>query len=179
MGVDTIISTVTGAEQMELLRAAVEVGVRRFAPAEFEGTTAARATPDPLDRDKSNIRGWLDFYRSEIDSTIFSCGVLYERFAPGGLHQHRLNRRIPYGFEGDYLINPRDLTANIPDNSGDITVCMTAAHDVARLVVKAIAMDSWPRELTMVGERLTVRDIIRTVLQVRGKFYTRPMHIIS
>jgi nucleoside-diphosphate-sugar epimerase len=177
MGVDTIISTVTGAPQMELLKAAVEVGVRRFAPAEFEGTPVARSSPDPLDRDKSNIRGWLDYYRNEIQSTIFSCGVLYERFARGGLHRSRMALNIPYGDEGDYLISPRNLEANIPENSGDVTVCMTAAHDVARLVVRAISMDNWPRELTMVGERLTVRDIIKTVLRVRGKYHVNPAHI--
>jgi hypothetical protein len=176
MGVDTIISTMTGTSQLELLKAAVEVGVRRFAPAEFEGQPEARQSPDPLDRDKSNIRGWLDYYRGQIESTVFSCGVLYERFAPGGLRNSRIALNIPYGNEGDYIINVRNLMVSAPRDGDSITVCMTAAYDVARLVVRALSMDRWPRQLSMVGEKLTVRDIIKTVLRIRGML---PFHAVT
>lgn len=50
MGVDTIISTVTGPPGLQLLHAAVAQKVRRFAPADFEGRPSKRSDPDPLDR---------------------------------------------------------------------------------------------------------------------------------
>jgi hypothetical protein len=177
LGVDAIISTVTGAPQLELLKAAVAVGVRRFAPAEFEGHPDSRPAGDLLDRDKSNIRAWLEQYRSrsQIEYTVFSCGVLYERFAPGGLHRYRLFRNFPYGGEGDFLINPRNLQYAIPRNPENIIICMTAAEDVARLVVRALAMDSWPRQLSMVGEKMSILDIIRTVMRIRRKFFFIPV----
>lgn len=52
MGVDTIISTVTGPPELQLLHASVAQKVRRFAPAEFEGRPNKRSDPDPLDRGK-------------------------------------------------------------------------------------------------------------------------------
>jgi len=114
MGVHTIISTVTGAAQVELIQAAVAQGVRRFAPAEFEGTPSARTPGDPLDRGKKTVRDWLDHCRDRMQSTVFTCGVLYERFAPGGLQDLRLGLNIEYGQEGDYLINVRTLKVYAP-----------------------------------------------------------------
>jgi hypothetical protein len=172
MGVDTIISTVTGPPQLKLLQAAVGQGVRRFAPAEFEGPPSNRLAEDALDRGKRDILGWLEYYRPRIESTIFVCGVLYERFAPGGLHALRLGLGTGYGREGDYIINPRNLLISSPlqnAHGGNITLCLTAAQDVARLVVRSLDMTHWPHQLQVVGEKWTVAQVIDTVLCVRGE----------
>jgi hypothetical protein len=173
LGIDTIICTVIGPSQLELLKAAVAVGVRRFAPAEFEGPISCRPETDLLDRGKHNMRGWLEYYqeRNKIQFTVFSCGVLYERFAPMGLKKSRVGLRLNYGNEGDFIINPRNLLAAVPHRNerGDISICMTAAHDVARLVVRSLSMTYWPPEFTLVGEKIAVSEIIRTVLRVRSK----------
>jgi hypothetical protein len=177
MGVDTVISTVTGLPGLELLKACVQQEVRRFAPAEFEGPPSHRLQDDPLDRDnsKKNIRLWLDHYREQgsIESTIFSCGVLYERFGPGGLRAHRLGLNSQLDGEGDFIVDVRNMTATAPvydaNNQPNVTLCLTAAEDVARFVVKAIDLNRWPREMTMVGERMTVYDLLRAVEQARGK----------
>jgi len=176
MGVDTVISTVTGVPGMELLKACVEQDVRRFAPAEFEGLPSHRLQDDPLDRNncKKNIRLWLDHYREHdrIESTIFSCGVLYERFGPGGLRAHRLGLNSQLDGEGDFIINVRNMTANAPiydaNNQPNVTICLTAAEDVARFVVKAIDLNKWPQEMTMVGERMTVLELLQAVQRARG-----------
>jgi hypothetical protein len=176
MGVDTVISTVTGVPGMELLKACVEQHVRRFAPAEFEGLPSRRPENDPLDRGnyKKNIRLWLDYYREHdrIESTIFSCGVLYERFGPGGLRQHRLGSNSQLDGEGDFIVNVRNMTATAPvydeNNQPNVSICLTAAEDVARFVVKAIDLNRWPKEMTMVGERMTVYDLLRTIERARG-----------
>jgi nucleoside-diphosphate-sugar epimerase len=175
MGVDTVISTVTGVPGMELLKASVQQGVRRFAPAEFEGLPSRRPHNDPLDRDnsKASIRLWLDHYRTQrqIESTIFTCGVLYERFGPGGLRAHRLGLNSHLDGEGDFIINVRHMTATAPvydaSNQPNVTVCLTAAEDVARFVVKALDLSRWPEEMTMVGERLTVLELLRSVERAR------------
>lgn len=176
MGVDTVISTVTGVPEMELLKASIQQGVRRFAPAEFEGLPSRRPTDDPLDRNSSkrNIRLWLDHYKGQnrIESTIFSCGVLYERFGPGGLRAHRLGLNSHLDGEGDFIVNVRNMTANAPvydnNNQPNVTICVTAAEDVARFVVKALDLNRWPEEMTMVGERMTVLDLLRCVERARG-----------
>jgi len=88
MGVDTIISTVTGNAQLRLIEAAVACRVRRFAPAEFEGQPGLRAQGDPLDRGRAAALALLQHYRGHIQSTVFVCGILYERFAVEGMRKH-------------------------------------------------------------------------------------------
>ena len=63
MGVDTVISTVTGNAQLRLIEAAVACRVRRFAPAEFEGQPGLRGANDPLDRGKALALAHLQHYQ--------------------------------------------------------------------------------------------------------------------
>jgi hypothetical protein len=175
MGVDTIISTVTGPPELELLRAAVAQGVRRFAPAEYEGRPSRRALHDPLDRGKRTILQWLDHYRqlNQIESTVFVCGVLYERFGPGGLRAHRLGLQTELANEGDYIVNVRTMRADAPvydaNHHLNVFICLTAAQDAARLIVRAIDSSHWPREMTMAGERMSVVDLTTAIVRVRGE----------
>lgn len=172
MGVDTIISTVTNDPQLQLISAAAQARVRRFAPAEFEGLPALRPQDDPLDprRYKATALAWLQHYG--IECTEFVCGILYERFAPGGLNRHRLGLNSGVDGEGDYIVNVRTMAAQAPahDASGQptVTICMTAAQDVARFVVRAIDLPEWPPVLTMYGERVTVSGLINLVQEIRG-----------
>jgi hypothetical protein len=174
MAVDTVISTVTGAPELELLKAAVAQGVRRFAPAEFEGRPTMRPTPDPLDRGKRSILQWLDHYRSQnqIECTVFVCGILYERFGPGGLSAHGLGLQTDLCNEGDYIVNVRTMEAVAPvydsKHQLNISICLTAAQDAAHLIVRAIDSSHWPREMTMAGERMSVYDLTAVVSRVRG-----------
>ena len=50
-GVDTVISTISGAAQIALIDAAAAAHVRRFVPSEFEGSPAARTT-------ERSVRQW-------------------------------------------------------------------------------------------------------------------------
>ncbi|KIW03570.1 uncharacterized protein PV09_05325 [Verruconis gallopava] len=173
-GVDTVISTVTGLPELRLLEACVAQRVRRFAPAEFEGRPSARPSNDPLDRGKKTILDWLDYYKSSVDleSTVFVCGVLYERFGPGGLAAHRLGLNTSLCNEGDYIINCRTMEANAPvynaNNQANVYVCMIGVQDAARFITRALDLARWPREMTMAAERMTVNEIIDTVVRVRG-----------
>jgi hypothetical protein len=175
-GVDTVISTVTGPPELQLLQACVEQNVRRFAPAEFEGRPSLRPSNDPLDRGKRTILEWLEFYRSQIESTIFICGILYERFGPGGLAAHRLGLNTNLSEEGAYVIDCRAMTAEAPvynaNNQPSVYVCMIAAQDAARLIARAVDFSRWPREMTMAAERMAVNEITDAVVRVRGRLAT-------
>jgi len=105
MGVDVVISTVTGTPQLELIQAAVSRGVRRFIPAEFEGPTNLRPSHNPLDQGRSTALHYLNHYRQQgrIEYTVLVCGILYERFSPGGLALHRLGLNSGLAGEGDYI----------------------------------------------------------------------------
>ncbi|KAF2397639.1 NAD(P)-binding protein [Trichodelitschia bisporula] len=179
MGVDTVISTVTGTPEVELLKACVSQRVRRFVPAEFEGRPSSRAQDDPLDQGKNTVLAWLEHYRSQIESTVFCCGVLYERFGPGGLAAHGLGLLTQRAQEGDYIVNVRTMRANAPvydaNHQLNVYICLTAAQDVARFVVRAIDMPRWPKEMTIAGERMTVWDMTNIVIRVRGVPLNNPI----
>lgn len=171
-GIDTIISTVTGPAQIELIKAAVSVRVRRFAPAEFEGPPQLRPANDPLDRSRSLALHWLNHYSQFIQSTRFVCGILYERFQPGGLAQSSIGLSSGFSGEGDYIMNCRSMEAQVPayddENNSNVAICMTAAQDVGRFVTKAIDLQQWPAELRMCGHRVLVKDLVATVSRLKG-----------
>lgn len=172
MGVDTVISTVSGTAQLRLIEAAVAARVRRFAPAEFEGQPSLRSSDDPLDASKALARAHLQYYQSYIESTVFVCGILYERFSVGGMKAHRIGVNSGYGNEGDYIVNARSMKAEAPiyDAANNLSfVCMTSAYDVARFVVRALDMAQWPSEMSMCGERMSVNALVEAIKAYRGE----------
>ena len=105
--------------------------------------------------------------------TVFSCGIFYERFAPGGLGALGMGSSMSIANQGDYLVDVGEATADIVEtNSSGRTahVSLTAIDDVARFVAAAIELgvETWPREFKMRGDRLSVRDIFATCSNVRG-----------
>ncbi|KAF3046954.1 hypothetical protein E8E12_009249 [Didymella heteroderae] len=171
MGVDTVISTVTGSAQLRLIDAAVQCRVRRFAPAEFEGRPGLQTPNSILDRKKSAARTLLRSHASYMQSTAFVCGIFYERFAVGGLRAHQIGARIASG-EGDYIADLRNMTAVAPiyDSADALSsLCLTSMHDVAKFVVKSLDMANWPSEMSLCGERMTVHSLITLIGTCRGR----------
>lgn len=152
----------------------MSVRVRRFAPAEFEGPPQLRPANDPLDRSRSLALHWLNHYSQFIQSTRFVCGILYERFQPGGLAQSSIGLSSGFSGEGDYIMNCRSMEAQVPaydgQNNCNVAICMTAAQDVGRFVTKAIDLQQWPAELRMCGHRVLVKDLVATVSRLKGNF---------
>lgn len=145
----------------------MQARVRRFAPAEFEGPPQLRNNVhDPLDRGRTAARQWLTHFSQHIQSTFFVCGVLYERFQPGGLAASRIGATSGLDGEGDYIIDCRSMTARAPIcdfNDNPSVISMTAAQDVARFVARALDLPTWPAELRMYGQRMLVKDLILEV----------------
>ena len=176
IGVDTVISTVQGQPQLNLIDAAASAGVRRFAPAEFEGSPSLRPAVDPLDNGKAAALQRLHYYGSgqsehSLESTVFVCGILYERFGPNGMGHRGIGRSTGIAAEGIYLMDIRNLRAQIPyiTGAGNFPyVCMTSASDLARFVVSALDLPNWPPELRMLGERLSVDEVVRTAEAMKG-----------
>lgn len=176
MGVDTVISTVSGNAQLRLIEAAVQCRVRRFAPAEFEAQPGLRSQSDSAERGKSLALAHLQHYRSYIQSTVFVCGILYERFSVNGMISHRIGVNTGYGNEGDYIVDVRNMTADAPvyDSAGNLSyLCLTSAYDVGRFVTKALDMAQWPAEMSMCGERMSVNALVEAIKTYRGTLYNR------
>lgn len=172
-GVDTVISTINGDAQLALIDAAAAANVRRFAPAEFEGSPTARPINDVFDFGRRAALSRLQHYESwGMGFTVFTCGVFYERFGPGGMRASQIGVRSAIGGEGEYIMDIRNGRAKIPcfNSAGQpVYVCMMSARDVARFVVAALDLSSWPRELRMKGERMTVSDIVSIGEALRGE----------
>jgi hypothetical protein len=171
MGVDTVISTVTGNAQLRLIEAAVQCRVRRFAPAEFEGQPALRSQNGLLDRGRGAALALLQHYRAYIQSTVFVCGVFYERFSVNGMMSLKIGVNTGYGNEGDYIADIRNMTATVPlyDSAQNLSnLCLTSAYDVAKFVVRSLDVQSWPQEMSMCGERMSVQSLIDVIQQCRG-----------
>ncbi|KAK3373451.1 hypothetical protein B0T24DRAFT_261357 [Lasiosphaeria ovina] len=177
LGVDLLISTISGSQQLDLIDAARQARVRLFVPSEFEGDVEHRPADDPLDRHSHAARDLLDHWAQSTTNnmryTIFSCGIFMERFAPGGLEQYRMGAGSGLQTPNDYLINVGEATGEIVEGAASgrpARVSLTSVYDLARFVAAAIEVGpaNWPREYRIRGDSLTVRDILATCEAVRG-----------
>ncbi|TKA83308.1 hypothetical protein B0A55_00591, partial [Friedmanniomyces simplex] len=95
------------------------------------------------------------------------------RFQPIGLGHSGIGLTPGLGSEGDYIMNCRTMSAQVPaynaNNIPNVTICMTAAQDVAKFVTKALDLPQWPAELMMYGQRIAVKDLVGLVQRLRGK----------
>ncbi|KAI1808145.1 NAD(P)-binding protein [Daldinia bambusicola] len=178
-GVDLVISTISGAEQLNLIDAARRARVRCFVPSEFEGAISHRppVETDPFDNGSSTaleqLQHWSQSRHYSMRYTVFSCGIFYERFAPNGLQSYNMGISCRIRNQGDYMIDVGLGAAEIPqtDSRGrPVYVVMTSAVDVARFVAAAVELgiDSWPREFRMRGSRLSTQRLQEICSEVRG-----------
>ncbi|KAJ4518905.1 hypothetical protein HRR78_001116 [Exophiala dermatitidis] len=205
-GVDTVISTISGNPQLALIDAAAAVHVRRFVPSEFCGPPPSLYMPSPspsppphglpVDNERHAAAlqrlSQLESQPNGMTFTVFTCGIFYERFAPGGLaaSQIGLTNNNDIAHEGAYLMDFRRRTAQIPfavdvtatgggGGPGPATICMTAARDVARFVIAALELPVWPREFRFCGERMTVREVVAIAESIQGRPFEISGHTIS
>ena len=172
-GVNTVISTVSGAAQISLIDAAAQAGVRRFAPAEFEGPSSLRPQQDALDRGKRAALERLRHYQSRgMQHTSFVCGIMYERFSPGGMIASNVGRGSGISSEGDYLMSITQRRAQMPygPTGQPATISMTSVEDIGKFVAAAIGLQQWPAELRMRGERLSVTRVVQIAETIRGEY---------
>ena len=86
---------------------------------------------------------------------------------------HRLGVNSGYGNEGEFIADPRQMTSMAPiyDAANNLSsICLTSAYDVAQFVVRALDMPTWPSEMSMCGERMTVHALVETIRACRSKY---------
>ncbi|KAF4630909.1 hypothetical protein G7Y89_g7224 [Cudoniella acicularis] len=175
-GIDIVISTISGVSQINLMDAAAHSGVRRFVPAEFEGSPSHRPNNDPLDHGKraaiDRLRFWSRHPRHRMPFTIFTCGIFYERFSPGGLAAVNIGGSLGHSV-GEYLMDVQNGTAQIVEfhaSGQPIYISMTSVYDVARFVTAAmdLGIDNWPTEFRLRGDRRSITEITEWGAAVKG-----------
>lgn len=90
-----------------------------------------------------------------------------ERFHPQGLGYLDIGFGSGVPHAGDYLLNRKECTAEYADRNTrgrTVRVCLTSVYDLVRFVGAALELgtQNWPREFTMWGDRMPVRDVVRT-----------------
>ncbi|KAF4449279.1 hypothetical protein F53441_7441 [Fusarium austroafricanum] len=181
-GVNLVICTFSGDEQLNLIAAAAQSGVQFFVPSEFEGCLEKRPEIDQLDPYSYSSQARQHLRRcasSQMRWTVFSCGIFMERFLPQGLGSLGIGYGSSLANAGSYILDMGSYTAEYVEKNPrghTVRVCMTSVDDVAQFVVAAIDMGpaSWPHEFTMRGDRLSVRDIVGQCSRaLNGKLITR------
>jgi hypothetical protein len=176
-GVDLVISTIPGNEQLNLIDAARRARVKVFVPSEFEGDLGHRPASDPLDRGSQSalqlLESWSQSRSHKLRYTVFSCGIFMERFGPGGLQAYGIGAGCGIQGPDDYLVNIQEARAEIiPTNSSGrpVRISLTSVYDVAQFVTAAIelGLESWPKEFRMRGDSMTVQELVETCSNALG-----------
>jgi len=180
-GVDVVISTICNTAQLALVEAAAGARVHHFIPSAFSGPEQSAAQSIGQEQWQGLI-SLLQHHEAESSMryTLFTCGVFYERFGPGGTNALQIstvnNRHPAIGEEGSLLVNVRLGEATIPlaPNGEELAICMTSARDVARYVVATMQaykdINAWPEEFKFCTERLTMSDLTTTCARARGMY---------
>ncbi|PHH59962.1 hypothetical protein CDD81_2321 [Ophiocordyceps australis] len=186
-GIDLVISTISGREQLNLINAAGHGRVRVFVPSEFEGSLSRRPPhSDALDRGSAAALDYLKWWaqHSRMRYTVFSCGIFMERFHPHGLGYLNIGRGCGISNAGDYLVNINTALAEYPERDSKgrpVRVCMSSVYDVVRFLVSAVDLgtDKWPSEFTMRGDRMSLKELVDVCSSVRNVVFQRHVRSVA
>ncbi|KAL5341046.1 hypothetical protein BJX70DRAFT_396104 [Aspergillus crustosus] len=174
-GVNTLISTllIPGPDSvtyhLNLLTAAINAGVKRFAPSEFALSQKAHSDVE-IDHGKITIWNAVKsaVREGKIDAAAFPVGMFMNYLAIGISDKQKENEARAGFREGPLMFHLEDEPAwvEVPvpvSTTGewpDIT--MTDIRDVGRFVVGALGMqESWGgRELGIAGDTRNLRDVV-------------------
>ncbi|KAF3922415.1 hypothetical protein AA313_de0204792 [Arthrobotrys entomopaga] len=167
--VHTVISVIPDPYvQLSLIDACVSAGVLRFVPSEFEASPSQQPLYTSGGRDRMTVRRHLEEVSDRLESTVFTCGLFMEYFAPGGW----LECGGGNWNDGTFLMDLKRKKAVLPVDSRGVpnaVVCVTSAGDVAQFVCGALNLGYWPPEMKMFGERLRLRDLLAIAQEVRER----------
>lgn len=164
-GVHTVIVTLISIDdsciqsQVNLLNAAVEAKVQRFAPSEWAGQHDENTVIDLYRNLKLPVREKVK--ASGIEYSIFMPGLFMDYFAAPQRASASLYPFVP-------RVDINKCEANII-GTGDEPFCVTRADDVGRFVAAALDLDKWDESSGMIGSRTTWNELVKLGEKIRGK----------
>ena len=178
-GVHTLLSTIGGSltglldAQLNLIKAAEEAGVKRWAPSEYAGKAYEGVD---LYRPKAVV--WEATQKSKLEYTRFSCGLFMSLIATGTPkpptevgkregaktgEEEALSGLRPWNF----VVNIRAGTADFAGD-GSAPMVWTDMRDIANFVWNALDMEKWPADLGMRGDVKSYTEIVAMFEEVQG-----------
>lgn len=178
-GIHTVISVVLIPDpvewttaQVNLVRAAKETGVKRFAPSEWAFGSPAH---EKAEIDRPKIEVWREVERSGLEATRFVCGGFMNYLGIGCPGPKEKQEEALHGFrEGPFMFNVEEGTVDIPlkaDGSYP-RVTMTEIGDIGRFVAAALDLDKWEPEMPMAGDTLGFGEVVRLAEKATGRKFT-------
>ncbi|KAF4435176.1 hypothetical protein FACUT_7364 [Fusarium acutatum] len=169
-GVDTVLSFLAMFDQNEalelhkkLIDAAIEAGVRRFAPSEWASASNSGVAHYQY---KDEVRKYLEEVNSnqqKIEYCLFQPGMFTDYFGhPKATTKHFNTFYMFADFQNRRAIVPEDV---------DAPITLTTLQDMCRLVAQALEYDGvWPTVGGMQGTAFTVSELIALGEKLRGPF---------
>ncbi|KAJ4149018.1 hypothetical protein NW754_000454 [Fusarium falciforme] len=147
----------------KLIDAAVEAGVRRFAPSEWASKSGSEITHYKY---KDTVREYLEEINSnkkQIEYCLFQPGIFTDYFG----HPHSTTKHFPTFYAWADFQNRRAIVAG----DGDAPITLTTVRDMSRLVAQALEYPGeWPTVGGMQGTQTTVSGLIALGEKLRGSF---------
>lgn len=170
-GVHTVIVTLASFDdsfwktQVNLLNAAKQVGVKRFAPSEF-----AHPTHDGIDLYAPKKIVWEAVQKSGLEYTQFSCGLFMNGLATATPKEETvaLAGLRPWNF----VANTKSGTADLPGD-GSAKLAITEINDICRYVVASVDLDHWDEFSGIASELLSFNEIIAILEDVTKRKFLR------
>ncbi|KAK0374324.1 hypothetical protein CLIM01_08314 [Colletotrichum limetticola] len=157
-----ITATSLATSQLNLIKAAdLSSATKRFIPSSF----AMRYPEDgvallpPLEHYFTSLRALSN---TNLEYAAVHNGTFLEYFAPPALKSHHPHSTI--------VLDIAHAAAAIPGD-GNTPVTFTYTFDVARYVVAALDLPTWPadHELRIVGDELTFNEFVRLAEEIKGE----------
>ncbi|KAL8339716.1 hypothetical protein RB601_006022 [Gaeumannomyces tritici] len=160
-----------GKNQIRLIDAAVEAGVKRYVPSEwFAGAGLATAIADfPYMASKLAVRKYLeDLNRDKkvIEYTLLSPGMFMDYLA----YPRSTDATHTRSFET--FINMQEARGFYMEGHEHDSFTLTAITDIVNVVLRAIDYEGeWPVNGGVAGETVTIRQLIELGEKLRGKSF--------
>ncbi|KAJ4188996.1 hypothetical protein NW759_016793 [Fusarium solani] len=169
-GIDTVLSflatadmTVATEVHKKLIDAAMEAGVRRFAPSEWAAKSSSEIAHYKY---KDNVRRYLEEVNSikkKIEYCLFQPGFFTDYFG----HLHSTTKH----FATFHMFADFQNRRAIISGDGDAPITLTTVRDLSRLVAQALEYTGvWPTIGGMRGTQTTVSGLIALGEKLRGPF---------
>ncbi|RAK96088.1 NAD(P)-binding protein [Aspergillus ibericus CBS 121593] len=172
-GVHTVLSFVTTQDdstskvQKNLIDAAVQAGVKRFAPSEWASWVSSQHSSVFANLSRSGLEhlSWYTYKREtrrSFEYTLFQSGLFVNYLT----HPHQLSRHV-HSMETPFDFANR--RASLLEGGDEDRLVLTAVQDVANVVARAIDFKGeWPVVGGIRGTSVTIAELIALGEKIRG-----------
>jgi len=180
-GVHTVISIAYAPDQkvfvetqLALLKAAKEVGVKRFAPSEFAYSEAADSVIGVY---HPKIEIWKAVKESGLQYTGFRPGLFLNFLAHGSPKPDVTEKLFQASHSYPWVLNLAEGKADIP-GTGEEKLNLTTTDDIAGFVAASLDTE-WTEESGMAGSIVTWNEMVQIAEKITGKKIEVKYHSIE